>query len=382
MKKKEVLVVTGTRAEYGLLRSSMDAILKDKRLSLKVLVTGMHTLKRYGHTVKEITKDGYSISKIISVSENDSPNAAFAKETEGIGRYLKQNRPDLLLLLGDRDEPLAAAIAAAHLQIPIAHIHGGDRSGFVIDEFIRHSLTKFSHLHFAISPSSSKRILQLGEEAWRVHTTGAPGFDEILTLKYPSRISLAKTLALDPEKKWLLVLHHPTISDSTPMKEQIRPLLDIVTKEYPEYEKIVIYPNSDSGSAIFIQEIEKLKNRKDVHLFRSLPRSKYLSVMKYARAMIGNSSSGIIESGALKIPSLTIGGRQSGRERGPNVIEVGYDTSSIQRGIKKVLSSEFAEATKKSKSPYGTGGVGKKVGALIAKYITDPRLLKKEFIDK
>jgi GDP/UDP-N,N'-diacetylbacillosamine 2-epimerase (hydrolysing) len=382
MKKKTVLVVTGTRAEYGLLRSTMDAIALQKSLELKVLVTGMHTLKTYGNTQSLIKKDRYPIAKTVSLAEGDQPNQAFAKELIGIGSYLEQNKPDLLLLLGDRDEPMAAAIAAAHLQIPIAHIHGGDRSGYVIDEFIRHSLTKFSHLHFTISPSSTKRVLQLGEEKWRVHTVGAPGFDQILFLEYPSRVDLARTLKLDPNKKWMLVLEHPTVSDSTPLRDQIAPLLNVITEEYPEYEKAIIYPNSDTGSDVFIKEIEKLRNRKNVHLFRSLPREEYLSLMKYAAALVGNSSSGIIESGALKIPTLNIGGRQRGRERGKNVIEVEYDISSIRKGLGKVLSSQFASVAKKAKSPYGTGGTGKKIAALIARHINDPRLPKKDFIDK
>lgn len=379
--KKEILVVTGTRAEYGLLRSTMDELRKNKRFSLSVLVTGMHTLKKYGNTQAEVKKDGYPIGATVPVDEDDEQYQALAKEIKGIGDFLMRAQPDCVLLLGDRDEPFAAAIAAAHLRIPIAHIHGGDRSGFVIDEPIRHSITKFSDLHFTICPSSAARVRQLGEESWRVKVVGAPGFDEILSMKYASRAMVAKELGLDLSRRWILAVQHPTVTDPTPLGEQIRPLLQILEQEYPDDEKIVIYPNSDTGSNVFIAELEKMEGKEHFHLFRNLPRETFLNVFKQAACMVGNSSAGIIESGALHIPALSIGGRQRDRERGPNVLEAGYDKGSVRKGLQRVMSPAFMQMTKRAKSPYGRGGVGKKIVVLLEKLLDDPRLGRKQFID-
>lgn len=382
IQKRTILVVTGTRAEYGLLRSTMDAILADKRFALKVLVTGMHTLRRHGYTAALVKKDGYPVDCIVPVKESDSHNGMLAKEIAGIGKYLERHRPDLVVLLGDRDEPMAAALAAAHLRIPIAHIHGGDRSGFVIDEFIRHSLTKFSHLHFVISEDSRKRVLQLGEEPWRVHDVGAPGFDEILGTPLLSREKLSRELGLDSKRPLLLVVHHPTASDPTPLREQIRPLLSVLRGEYPEHEKILVYPNSDAGADAFLKEIQTLEGEARFHIFKNLPRHLFLAVQLHAEAIVGNSSSGIIESGALNTPSLTIGGRQRDRARGANVLEVSYDEKSVRAGLRKVLSASFKARTRRAKSPYGAGGAGKKIAKRIAQLIDHPKLLEKRFVDR
>jgi len=382
MKKKTILVVTGTRAEYGLLRSTMDAIRVRKDLTLSVLVTGMHTLKAFGNTQALIKKDGYPVAATVSIKESDSHTDALAKEIAGIGAYLERKRPDLVLVLGDRDEPLAAALAAAHLQIPIAHVHGGDRSGFVIDEFIRHSLTKFSHLHFAICKSSRNRILQIGEESWRVFNVGAPGFDEILGTKLIARERLARELKLNPDRRWILVMQHPTISDSVDIRSQIRPLLEVLRNDYPQHEKIIVYPNSDNGSNIFIAEIKKFSDLPNFHIFKNLSRDLFLAAQKHSDAIVGNSSSGIIESGALRTPSLTIGGRQRDRDRGANVVEANYDASGIRKGLRYILSPVFKKTVQNSKSPYGAGGAGKKIAKLIALQICNPKLLQKRFVDR
>ena len=317
----------------------------------------------------------------VPVSEKDEQYQSLAKETKGIGDFLMHSRPDCVLVLGDRDEPLAAAMAAAHLNIPIAHIHGGDRSGFVIDEPTRHALTKFSNLHFTICPSSGRRVRQLGEEPWRVHVVGAPGFDEILSMRYSSRAAVAKKLKLDPTRRWILVVHHPTVTDPIPLKEQVKPLLYVLGTEYKDDEKIVVYPNSDTGSAAFIEEFEKMERKDRFHLFRTFERETFLNVFKQAACMVGNSSAGIIESGALHIPILSIGGRQRDRERGSNVLEADYDATNICKGMQKVLSPDFVKMTKKAKSPYGKGGVGKKIVALLERLLNHPRLRYKEFND-
>jgi GDP/UDP-N,N'-diacetylbacillosamine 2-epimerase (hydrolysing) len=380
MHKKKILVVTGTRAEYGLLRSTMDALLKKHSVSLDVLVTGIHTLKLYGNTQEEVVADGYPVGIIVPILPEDSMFESLAKELIGIGRYLEVNRPDCILVLGDRGEALAGALAAAHTGIPIAHIHGGDRSGYVIDEPIRHSITKFAHLHFVICPSSEKRVLQLGEESWRVHMVGAPGMDEIVTLQTVSREEIAERLSLDPSKRWILVVHHPTINDPIPLQDQIVPLMKVLQDTYGEDEKILVYPNSDKGADVFIREIKNNQGPR-FHIHESLPRSLFLNVFAQSVAIVGNSSAGIIESGGLHIPSLTIGGRQSDRERGQNVVHSGYSESEIQKGLSQILSESFRKHAKEVSSPYGEGGTGTRIADLIVKNLEDTRLLAKEFID-
>ena len=242
-------------------------------------------------------------------------------------------------------------------------MHGGDRSGFVIDEFIRHSLTKFSHLHFAICKSSRNRILQLGEESWRVFNVGAPGFDEILGTKLIARERLALELKLDPNRQWILAVQHPTISDPVDIRSQIKPLLEVLRKDYPQHEKIIVYPNSDKGSNIFIEEIKKVANLPRFHVFKNLRRDLFLAAQKNSAAIVGNSSSGIIE-------------------RGANVVEANYDASGIRNGLRCVLSPVFKKTVQKAKSPYGAGGAGKKIAKLIALQIRNPKLLKKRFVDR
>src|SRR3989344_378118 len=227
-RKKNVLIVTGTRAEYGLLKPVMRALLKSKKFSPKFLVTGMHTLKKFGLTLNEIKKDRMPIAAVVPVGEKDSMLEILAKEIRGISNYCEKNkaksrtelrsgaRVDLIFVLGDIAPALAGAIVGTHLKIPVAHINGGDVSGAGPDEFIRHAITKFSHIHFTSYAPNAKRVLALGEERWRVFNVGATGLDGLSKIKYSSKKELAKKINLDPNKKWFFVVHHPAPLDKTP----------------------------------------------------------------------------------------------------------------------------------------------------------------------
>ena len=200
-KKKKILIITGSRAEYGLLKPIVVGLMKSKKIKPHLLVTGMHTLKKFGSSINEIIKDKIPIKTVVKISEKDDMLISLTKEMLGIRKCCYSLKPDLILVLGDRDEAFAGAIAGGHLRIPVAHIHGGDVTGFVVDEYIRHSITKFSHLHFVASKKSYNRIIGLGEEGWRVFVCGAPGIDSIRRGHYVSKNSISKKFGFDKNKK-------------------------------------------------------------------------------------------------------------------------------------------------------------------------------------
>lgn len=374
---KKILVITGTRAEYGLLKSTINEIRKSRKLKLKLLVTGMHTLKKYGPTINDIKKDRIPITHIVKIGEKDDMLTALAKEIVGIKKYCERNKPNLILVLGDRDEPFAAAIVGGHLGIPIGHIHGGDISGAVVDDYIRHSITKFSNLHFTVSKYSYQRVLKLGEEKWRVFNVGSPGWDNLRQEKYLSKQELADKFGLNKNKKWFLILQHPAPLDSVNIKRQIIPTLKTVTGY--DAEKIIIYPNSDTGSEIIIKEINKYKKKKNYHINKNLSRKIYLNLFKFCDVLIGNSSSGIIESGFFKLPTINIGIRQLGRESDKNVIYVGYNEKEIKKAINLALSDRFKKRITKATNIYGNGMAAKKIVRILENTSYDYKLLAKKF---
>lgn len=375
MKRKKVLVVTGTRAEYGLLRSTMDAIRKDKRLTLSVLVTGMHTLRKYGNTQMEVKRNGYPIVATVPVREKDEQYQALAKETKGIGDFLARSLPDCVLVLGDRDEPLAAAIAAAHLNIPIAHIHGGDVTGTGVDENIRHAITKFAHLHFPATAQSAMRLKALGEESWRITTVGTPGLDGLRVQRSAPRRNVARELGLDVSRPWMVIVQHPTPFDKTPLQMQIREVLNAIAC-FPDHEKIIVYPNSDTGSNLFLKAISGLRGKR-YHVFPSLPRERYASVIAQSEVLVGNSSSGIIEAAFLGTPTVDIGNRQKGRECGQSVITAPYNTVAIEKAIRRSVALKRKQGGRAFISPYGEGKAGEKIARILATKLSKPNLLWK-----
>ncbi|HEY4475055.1 MAG TPA: UDP-N-acetylglucosamine 2-epimerase [Candidatus Paceibacterota bacterium] len=378
-KDKQVLIITGTRATYGLWRPIIQEFVQHPRFELKVLATGMHTVKKFGYTQNEIVNDGF-FTVIIPVKESDDMLQCLTKEISGIRDYCLKNQVDVIGVLGDRDEELAGAIVGAHLKIPIFHIAGGDVTGPVIDEPIRHSVTHFSHIHFPTCQSGYERILMLGEEEWRVFNVGAPGLAGLAEKEYLTRRELADKYGINPEEKWFLVIHHPTPLDSISFVDQIIPLLEVMSHE--RGEKIVIYPNSDTGSNVFLEEIEFYRNVPDFHLFKSLNRDDYLAFMKNADVMIGNSSSGIVESTVFHTPTVNVGNRQGDRERGVNVLSCNYGAESVNWAVRTAISEKFRQLCETAISPYGDGKMASRVVEILDRYIDDPNLLvKKIFAD-
>lgn len=375
--KYRILVITGSRAEYSLLKSAINGIIQSRTLALLLLVTGMHTLRKYGSTINEIKKDKLPIACVVKIRERDDMLTALSKEIVGIKEYCMKQKPDLILVLGDRDEAFAGAIVGAHLAIPVGHIHGGDVSGYSVDEYIRHAITKFSHLHFTVTQKSYQRVIKLGEEKWRVFKVGAPGLDDLSRARYLSKKQLAEKLNLDINKKWLIILQHPTPLDKIDADEQISPTLKAVA-EIP-VEKLVIYPNNDTGSDVFISEIQKYGGREGFHIYKNFDRSVFLNLLKVSDVLIGNSSSGIIESGFFHLPVVNIGYRQLGRECGQNVIHVGYNQKQIVEAVLQALTIGFKRYCQKLPSPYRIGRTGEKIVKIIEKNINKPEIFYKKF---
>ena len=374
---RKVLYISGTRADYGLMREALLAI--NKRSKLEIAATGMHLMPEFGETIKEIKKDGFKIHRIDAVYKDDSRESSACF----IGRFIqlltekvKKIKPDMILVLGDRAEMLGGAIVGAYSGIPVVHIHGGDLS-FTVDEFIRHAITKLSHFHFPATKKSAARIIKMGEDPWRVSVVGAPGLDGILNTRLFSKRETAKKYKLDLASPVLLLVQHPAEGD----KEQIKETMEAIKEK--GFQTVVIYPNADAGGREMIKTIEQYRKYPFIQIHKSLSRKNYLSLMNAASVMIGNSSSGIIESSAFHLPVINIGSRQKGRERAENVIDAGYDREQIKKAIQKALyDKKFGEKVKKCRNPYGNGKAGIKIGALLSKIKIDNKLLQKQIIYK
>ncbi len=344
MKKQRIDLVTGTRAEYGLLRNIIRILSKDEEVDFRLIVTGTHLCVEYGETINEILADGFIISaRIPCVQErNDDVGMVLSAATamKGFAEYFETNRPDMLIILGDRYEIFACATAAAMLRIPIAHLYGGDTTEGATDEFFRHSITKMSYLHFVSNEESRKRVIQLGEEPCRVFNFGATGAENILTMKLLDKNELARAMSADINRDYALVTYHPvTLSESIP-EEQMRKLFSALD-EYPGVNFIFTKANADGNGKIINRLIDEYAlARENVYAFESLGLLRYLSAMKYAKLVIGNSSSGIYEAPLFGIPTVNIGDRQKGRLQAETIINCGEDTKDIVAAINEAIRTE------------------------------------------
>ncbi|MFD1585900.1 UDP-N-acetylglucosamine 2-epimerase [Halorientalis brevis] len=378
---RDIVVLTGTRAEYGLLKSSMEAIRNDDRLSLSVVATGMHLSPRHGMTVEEIRNDGFSVDREVLMQLDGDSGTAMAKSLGvgmmGLTEAFESLDPDIVLLLGDRDEALAGALAAAHMGIPVAHIHGGDSMhGATIDDSIRHAITKFAHIHFPASELSADRIRKMGEEEWRITVSGAPGLDDILAGEYNTPGSVLEKHDLDPDQPLLIVVQHPVTTQPNNAGEQMAATLDAV-KSF-DAQTVLIYPNADAGGDRIIQEIESRSLDEQTRTFQSLPRREYLGLMAAADVMVGNSSSGVIEAPSFDLPVVDVGPRQKGRERAANTLSVPHDRDKIRTAISKCLTDDsFQEQAATSANPYDYGGAGTEISKRLAEVEINEQLLRK-----
>ena len=360
----------------------MKAIEEHPQLKLQVVAAGMHLSPKFGYTVQEIKKDGFRIdARIPMTPESDSLKAMARSIGVGIIGFtdaFQKLKPHLIVVLGDRVEALAVAITASYMNIPVAHIHGGDSARAGLDEYARHAITKLSHLHFAATQKSADRIKRMGEDPRRVFVVGAPGLDAIRSEIIPSKMAISKKYNLDFKKPVLLVVQHPVTTEANEAASQITETLQAI-KDIKE-QTILIYPNSDAGGRTMITVIKKFTaNLPFLRAYPSIPRADYLGIAKYASAFIGNSSSGIIEMASFKLPAVNIGHRQEGRERTLNVIDAPHDRKKIKDAVKKCLTNRaFQRKVKTVKNPYGDGRAGQHIAAIIARTPLNQKLLEKK----
>ena len=382
MAVKKVAVITGTRAEYGLLYPVMRAIQNHSELDNSIIATGMHLSPEHGYTVKEIEKDGFKVDVAVDMLLSNDTGASMSKSVGigliGITQALEQIKPDIVLVLGDRDEPFAGAIAASHMNIPLAHIHGGDSTtGGCIDESIRHSITKFAHIHFPATEESAERIEKLGEEPWRIHTVGAPGLDTILNTKLISKEQLIEQYSLNANEPLLLAIQHPVTTQPENAANEMRTTLEALAEL--GMQTILVHPNSDAGGRSMIEVIKEYEHLPFLHTFKSLPHIEYLSLLNIADALVGNSSSGIIEASSFHLPVVNIGIRQEGRQRTNNVIDVASNKEQIIEAINNALYDEtFKQKVNECINPYGDGKAGLRIAEVLAGIEIDQKLLQKK----
>lgn len=385
--KRKIAVLTGARAEYGLLRPVMKKISNSPKLELITLVTGSHLIHKFGYSLSEIEEDGFKIDYKISMypeefksSDKNHIPKYLGRGIIGVTTALEKSKPNILVVLGDRGEALIGAIAAAYLNIPIAHIQGGDHCvGGDIDDSIRHAITKLSHIHFPATSKSAGKILQMGEEKWRIFISGATALDSILREKLPAKEKIEEALNLELNQPTILVLQHAVSSETKYAGEQMRETMEAI-KELKK-QTIVLYPNADPGSSSIISVIEEYKGYPFIHIYKTLPHDIYLGLMKTVAVMVGNSSSGIIEAPSFKLSVVNIGIRQIGREKANNTIDVDYKKDEIIEGIKKALYDEkFSGQVKECVSPYGDGRAASRMVKVLSSIEINKKLLQKKFI--
>lgn len=382
MAKRRVCVVTGSRAEYGLLSNVMRGIQQDDDLDLLVIATGMHLSPEFGLTWRVIEEDGFAIdAKVEMLLSSDSP-VGIAKSigigTMGCAEALDRLKPDLLVLLGDRFEILAAAQAALVARIPVAHIAGGDTTEGAFDEAIRHSITKMAHLHFVTNEGAAKRVRQLGEDPAHIHVVGSPGIDQIRRLKLLSRAELSQELGFTFKEKNLLVTFHPVTLDTVSAKQQFQELLDALDQLGSETGVIFTKPNADTDGRVIIGMVDDyVATRPHARAYTSLGQLRYLSAMAQADAVVGNSSSGLYEAPSFGKPTVNIGDRQKGRLQASSVLNCGAVAGEIRAAIGEALTRDCTGAV----NPYGDGHSSERIVSLI-KQVADPKaLLKKHFCE-
>ncbi len=368
--KRKLCVVTGTRAEYGLLYWLMKEIQADDALNLQIIATGTHLSPEFGLTYQEIEKDSFTIDeKVEMLLSSDTPvgvTKTMGLALIGFADALRRLSPDIVVLLGDRYEMLAAAEAATIANIPIAHIHGGEITEGAIDDSIRHAITKMAHIHFVTAPEYRNRVLQMGENPANVHEVGAPGIDNIVKKVLMSLGELEKSIEFVLGNKFFLVTYHPVTVAELREENALQNLFDALDT-FPEYRVLITKSNGDAGGREINRQIEKYagRNKKRVYCCASLGQLRYLSAMKFASAVVGNSSSGILEAPVLKTPTVNIGARQKGRLRYPSVIDCGEGKQSIADAMRKAVSTEFRCGLTDMEIPYADGKISVRIKNIL-----------------
>ncbi|MFF3100865.1 UDP-N-acetylglucosamine 2-epimerase [Viridibacillus arvi] len=382
--KRKICVVTGTRAEYGLLYWLMDKIRKDTELELQVIVTGMHLSPEFGLTFQQIEKDGFVIDKKIDMLLSGDTPAAITKSIGlgviGFADAYQEIEPDIVVVLGDRFEILAAAQAAMVSRIPIAHIHGGELTEGLIDDPIRHSITKMSHIHFAASDEYRRRIIQMGEQPDYVFNVGTLGIEGIKKTEVLSKEAFKESIQFEVDKFFLITLHPTTLENST-AEQQIQTLLSALDT-FDDYKIVFTKTNADTDGRIINTYIERYvqQNKERSIVFDSLGQLRYLNAIQHCAAVIGNSSSGLVEVPVFLKPTVNIGDRQRGRLKAESVIDCNFEKEDIINAISKSIDKVFLQKIQSMNQVYGEGNTSEQMVSVLKKISLDS-ILKKKFYD-
>ena len=368
----KICIATGTRAEYGLLKPLIDQIRLTAKYELQLLVTGAHLSPEFGLTYKLIEEDGLKISAKVEMLLSSDTSEGIVKSMGlgmiGFADALKNLQPDLIFILGDRYEMLALASAALIFKIPIAHLHGGEITEGAYDDAIRHSITKMSTLHFTSTEEYRQRVIQMGEQPEMVFNVGAIGLDNIINLPLLTKEALAESLNVSFKEYNYLVTFHPETLSEQPVLLQFEILLDVINKDKDGFF-IFTHANADTDGRVINKMIDTFvaQNPGKAVAFTSMGQLRYLSAMKYATGVIGNSSSGIIESASFKVPTINIGDRQKGRIYGENVINVGVNTEEIEQAFVKIKDEQYLHGLREIRNPYGIGNTSKEIMTILQK---------------
>lgn len=384
---KKICIVTGTRSEYGLLYPLIKKLNQSTEFDVHLAVTGMHLSKEYGNTIDYIKEDGLKIDEEIAILSGDNTPVGITKTMgtalEKFGKYFYQLSPDMLIILGDRYEIFSVAAAAAVLNIPIAHLHGGEITLGAYDEFFRHSITKMSCIHFTSCAEHRKRVIQLGEAPETVFNVGAIGIENIKSMRLLSKDELENSLQFSLKKEFSLVTFHPVTLEKQSIEEQCQALLNAIAKT-KDMSFVITKANADDGGKLINEMLENFAAMypEKILLHSSLGQLRYLSAMKYCSFVLGNSSSGLIEAPSFHVPTINIGNRQKGRVRGKTVIDCIASEEDILNAISKARDTNFRQAILTECNPYGDGNVSDKIVEKISQYFsTHHHGINKEFYD-
>jgi UDP-hydrolysing UDP-N-acetyl-D-glucosamine 2-epimerase len=377
-------VVSVARSDYGMYLPLLTAINKDPELYLLLFVSGMHLSPEFGSTVNEIKNNGFKIAaEVETLLSSDTPEGiskSIGLGIIGFSQTFCKTRPDILVVLGDRFEMFAAVVASVPFKIPIAHIHGGEITEGAFDDALRHSITKFSHLHFVSTQRYAERVIQLGEEPWRVHVVGALGLDNLKSAKLLNRKELENTYNLKLEQPPLLVTFHPVTLEVEQIEWQVSELLHAL--EATKMPVVFTMPNADTAGRLVKRMIQNfVSTHPSCYFVDNFGTQGYFSMMAISAAMVGNSSSGILEAASFRLPVVNIGNRQRGRMKGANVIDVDYNKESIIKGIQDVLDPNFRRSLHNLSNLYGSGDSSEKIIEVLKQISIDDKLLIKRFHD-
>lgn len=381
--KRKILAVTGIRSDYDLMVPVFKAISENDDLELELIVTGAHLSDSYGYTINEIEKDGFKVAdKIESLLNSDSHSSrvkGLAIQLQSMVQTVQRVNPDILLVLGDREESMTTALIGAYMNIPVAHVAGGDKVVGNVDDQVRHAVSKLAHIHFTTNQESAVRLIKLGEEPFRIHNTGNPGLDRLRDVPTLTRKEMSKRLEfnIDKEEPLILLIQHVISTEVDYAYEQMKVTMESI-KELG-IKTIISYPNSDAGGQQMIKAINEYVHLPFIHVQKNIPRLEFVNIMRKASCMLGNSSAGILEAPFLKLPVINVGNRQKGRLHSDNVNFVNHDKEEIIDAIKNaIFNDEYKEQVRKCINPYGDGNTSVKIANILANIEIDSKLLIKE----